>query len=207
LGLTWSRHFEEDYVSTHYQTIDIQGQTFPVSRAVEEEHPNGGTVIVALLRLSPQQRDVLHLLIRRAHLSAESSGRVTVQIQRQGIDANPITVQMGGYNWWSRHDDRDTIYYKQIVRLLPMAAPVMEMGRSRLTLLEDHAALSEMVIRQTKRFELLADELLKSGTISQQVHASLTGEWIKDVLPDAERNEEVGWTTRRVADAEEYLYD
>jgi hypothetical protein len=74
----------------------------------------------------------------------------------------------GRFHWWSRHKDDDgTIYYKQIVQMLPMTAPVLGPSELGLTLLLDHEVLTTMVEWLAERFELLADELLKVGSITE----------------------------------------
>jgi len=193
-------------VAAQYQSIEIEGQTFSVVRVVEQELQDGGTAMDVLLRLSPQDRDMLRTLLHEAHRNAAPGRAPTWQIRREGRDPTPITVMSGRFHWWSRHKDDDgTIYYKQIVQMLPMTAPVSGPGDLGLTLLLDHEVLTTMVEWLAERFELLADELLKVGSITEQVHASLTGEWADHVLEDDARVNAIMWATRRVKDAEECL--
>lgn len=187
-----------------YQTIEIEGQPFHVI-AEKEEEVDDGTVVMVVIRLTLQERDKFRRLWQQAQQNAVPNGVAVFHVCRIGVDPQPIEFLQGNYNWWSVHEEAGETYYKQVVRLLPPTQIPNAANDPGLTLRLDHEVLGDVVSDLAERFELLVDELAKSGAITPQMQSALTGEALRDVLTDQGRLEEIRWRHRRVADAEHHL--
>jgi len=104
-------------MSGEFQEIDIDGHAFSVL-AAREHDTDAGVMLVVLLRLTHEQLSEFRRLFRALPPTRR------VQVRRVGLDSAPITAIVGGFNYWSRHQEGDTTYYKQILRLLPSNTPL-----------------------------------------------------------------------------------
>jgi len=126
-----------------------------------------------------------------------------VHVRRIGLDAAPSVATAGGHNYWSRHEGGETIYYKQILRLLPASTPLTSEGG--LALSTDQVSLTDMLVALAERFETLVDDLARTHAITSELHGKLIGDFAGHIMQDTERLGDIQWQPRRVGDAEEQL--
>jgi len=183
-------------MSEQFQEIDIDGHTFPVVAAREVETDEGMALYV-LLRLTHEQLAGFRSMFRALPPSRQ------VHVRRIGLDAAPRVAMAGGYNYWSRHEEGEAVYYKQVLRLLPATTPIMP--DAGLALSTDQESLTDMLVMLVERFETLVDELARTHAISSELHGKLIGDFTGPVMQDTERLDDIHWQPRRVGDAEELL--
>ena len=115
---SWSSSYQEGRPTKSYQftlreidrakafpSLQIEGETFAVLRNTETDRGDGGVIAHVLLRLSPEEFETFHSLIKPG----------TVQILRQGVDDEPVERRFGRVASWSRHEEDSQTYYKQVV--------------------------------------------------------------------------------------------
>ena len=158
---------------------------------VEDLH-DGKIGMYILLRLSPDEFLKCRGLLKPG----------PVEIQRIGIDENPIIRRFGGAQYWSSHNEDSQEFYKHIVRFYPIDAPP-----SRVSIASGHKQIAQtkMILALSARYEALVKMLTESGQITQENGMALMAEeWQR--LIDDEREVLLRSRLHEVQDAELELY-
>lgn len=113
------------------------------------------------------------------------------------MDLEPITYQMGGHLWWSRHEEAGPLYYKQIIRLLPANRQLLSSANS-LAFGLDQNVLTDVVDTLSARFEPLVNALVTAGVISKELQSNLVGELTGNFAISDDQRDEITWRSRRV---------
>ncbi len=177
-----------------YQQIEINGQAFVVQKHTEEVLEGDYVMWNAVLRLNKTELASLRNMFR---LDAP------VEVRRVGIDSTPEPRRIGGARYWSEHEERGRMYYKQNLHLIPMDYHSSD-SRIFAASYTEQQSLTEMVVALQARFESLVDELTSSGVLpSERRDALLHEDWT--MLHSSDRIDTLNRQTLRVSDAEEEL--
>ena len=170
-----------------FDELEIEGHFFHVLNNAEDLH-DGKIGMHMLLRLSPDEFLRLRSLLKAG----------PVEIQRIGIDENPITRRFGGAQYWSLHTDDSQKFYKHIVRFFPLGLP-----GTKLNIASGHEqnAHSEMLLALSARFETLVKMLAENNQIAQECSTSLLNDPWSGLIDD-ERKLILDSKFTRIKDAE-----
>lgn len=174
-----------------FKVLEIEGHQYPVARFVERGLGEEGVDRDALLHLSREQFEEIQSLFKPG----------PILVRRIGVDEEPLTVRYGGGMYWSRHEEGENTYYKQIVHLVPINIPP---SRLNLALGVEQEALARMICSLSARFEALVNELAQNNIISPERQSALLGDDWKGLL-DTQRIGNITRQTMRVRDADEEL--
>lgn len=187
-------------LAPEFTVLDIAGEQYSVLASYEQvvtEQGQKGVSRSILLRLTPDQFVKVQSLLNQSEVS----------IRRVGVDEISLLVRPGFSMFWSEHVESGVTFYKQIVRFIypanfPPQGPILALKIER-------DILYQMVIGLFARFQHLTNELVESGTLSDEKRARLFdddlfgGNWSK--LLDEQGTREIGKQMYRVADAQEEL--
>ena len=157
-------HFEVKEVdkAKQFELLEIEGHRFHVLKNVEDLHDEKIGMHI-LLRLSPDEFLQFRGLLKPG----------PVEIQRIGIDENPIIRRFGGAQYWSSHNEGSQEFYKHIVRFYPIDSPA---SRVSVASGHDQIAQSKMILALSARYEALVRMLTESGQITQENSMALMAE-------------------------------
>ena len=177
---------ELDHVKT-FSTLEIEGQPFTVIRNTESSD-NGVVGFHVLLQLSSDEFNQFHNLLRPS----------PVQVRRVGVDETPITRRFGTAGFWSSHQEEPEEFRKRIVHLYPVDPPPSRLDIASGTV---QAALADMVIAVSARYEALIAILVANGQLNEDDARNLTqGAWQE--LVDDQRRVALRSDLRKIDDAE-----
>lgn len=174
-----------------FEVLEIEGHAFPVLEYTESDEDDDVVGRHAVLKLTKEQYIDFQNLLRPG----------AVQIQRSGVDEEPISVRYGGGMYWSEHKEEEELFYKQIVRFFPPDFPAT---RNYLASGVHQDNLSNMVQALSVRFESLARSLAQKKILSEQQLSALLGDDLEGLL-NAPRVKEIAWELDKVDDAAEYI--